>query len=227
MWVSSYNFTIDALGSIGPVYNPFQHFDNGYIREGWNFVQNQVRIRSLTAFVRAGHAIADFYAHSTYGEFAGVADNQLRLWDGTINHESPLFTRPPDYSQAPFGAAKGSLTTNPGLTNQMSREEVTQALNEHVILSGRFAQRGDKHAPLEEVVTYPRALYEKPDYAWRGCLPHHNEIAVDDERTADTHRLYNAEQYTSQFTLRKNSAIEHMAQIYKQMGKPGLFKAHR
>ncbi len=223
-WVTSYNFAIDALGSIGPVYNPYQHFDNGYIKDGWDFVQSNIQKRTLTSFVRAGHAIADFYAHTSYGEFAGVENDRFTLWDGRITADTQSLQRQPDYGQPPFTIADREFTVNACVKGKVSRTDVVSALNEHILISGRFAQKYDQHEALEGVVTYPQSLYERSDYEWRTRLPHHNEIAVDEQRPAATHKLYDADQYTKQFTLRTNSAIKHMATIYEQMRNPRLFK---
>ncbi|TAL67846.1 MAG: transglutaminase domain-containing protein [Bacteroidetes bacterium] len=58
------------------IYHPFDHFDNSYIKEGWEQVFNNLRTfekdneKYLDNFGKAAHAIADFYAHTTYAHFA-------------------------------------------------------------------------------------------------------------------------------------------------------------
>lgn len=58
------------------IYHPCDHFDNSYIKEGWERVFNNLKtfekdnIKYLDNFGKAAHAIADFYAHTTYAHFA-------------------------------------------------------------------------------------------------------------------------------------------------------------
>ena len=62
------------------------------------------------------------------------------------------------------------------------------------IISGRFAQPSDPYqGTLEKVFIYiPYELRTRPDFQPRTCLPHHNEIAVDDEQKPEEHKLYAA-----------------------------------
>ena len=58
------------------IYHPYDHFDNSYIKESWEQVFNNLKtfekdnIKYLDNFGKATHAIADFYAHTTYAHFA-------------------------------------------------------------------------------------------------------------------------------------------------------------
>lgn len=63
-------------------YDPKDHFDNGYIDDGWKIANGRLDSfrssplfdpKAIDAFARATHAIADFYAHSSYMHFAGPA----------------------------------------------------------------------------------------------------------------------------------------------------------
>ena len=56
-------------------YDPRDHFDNGYITEGWDKVnarlaQFRADNTDWDSFGAAAHAIGDFYAHSSYMHFA-------------------------------------------------------------------------------------------------------------------------------------------------------------
>lgn len=68
-------------------YDPRDHFDNGYIEESWKQVAIRLEqfrtagVRNLDLFHRAAHAIGDFYAHSSYGEFAALQNGKLALYD--------------------------------------------------------------------------------------------------------------------------------------------------
>jgi hypothetical protein len=61
-------------------------------------------------------------------------------------------------------------------------------------------------------------LTQAAGYSTRGALPHHNEIAVDDQSLSADHKLYRAtangpddrQAFTNQFRWRKNTAIQHI-----------------
>ena len=78
------NSAARSLGIVGPIvdavdrrsYQPKEHFDNGYIDEGWDWVRTNLAAfrtdpaHNLQNFALAAHAISDFYAHTSYGQFA-------------------------------------------------------------------------------------------------------------------------------------------------------------
>ncbi len=221
------NMLIDTTGSIFTFYNPFQHFDNGYIREGWGFIQEQKNAGNLTSFVKAAHAIADFYAHSSYGIFANHGETEFTLFDGNPDPTNHAFPNTPDYSKNPLNMMDSNrFSVNTYLTKSKTRDEVVSTLNSKGIISGRFAQPHDSQSLLEYPVYIPQKLRAGTDFEWRGCLPHHNEIAMDDPLTSShtipgKHKLYtSADDYSKQFDLRKNTALSHISQIYEEMGNP-------
>ena len=84
------------------------------------------------------------------------------------------------------------------------------------MISGRYAQPGDSHGVGEFLSVIPRELRRRPDFAPRGSLPHHNEIAVDDRKRDPKHVLYTTDAaYQRQFGLRYDAAKRHIAQAFK------------
>jgi hypothetical protein len=85
------------------------------------------------------------------------------------------------------------------------------------IISGRFGQPGDQSQGFLEkyFVIIPYRLRKAPDYPERTCLPHHNEIAVDDENKPKEHKLYRDQNaFRNAFLLRKDAAVEHIGKLY-------------
>ncbi len=90
------------------------------------------------------------------------------------------------------------------------------------IISGRYAQKYDPKAGFfENFTSLPLSLAQAADYNTRGALPHHNEIAVDDQNLGSGHKLYRAkatgpadrQAFANQFRWRKNTAIAHIQQV--------------
>jgi hypothetical protein len=52
----------------------------------------------------------------------------------------------------------------------------------------------------------------------RGALPHHNEIAVDDDHGSNV--LYDAGKFVAQYQLRKDAAVRHIRQAFSDNWKP-------
>ena len=65
-WMKSVSLAVDTVQT----YDPCDHFDNGYISQGWDLVDKRLAKKTLTGLAYAAHTIADFYAHSTYACFA-------------------------------------------------------------------------------------------------------------------------------------------------------------
>jgi len=233
-------FSRAVLGLVGPMvdeidrdishYSPIHHFDNCFIKEGWDFVEDQLSSfkldnNDLDSFARAAHAIADFYAHSSYVHFAAIRqcantkDDYAMLYDATQNPGA-------DYSfQSQFDLESGKFSVNKKYWKQPINQ--IPALWKNKIISGRYAQREDNHGEdvfdvIIEGKTYiPEELEEREDFCKRGSVPHHNEIAVDSEKIG-SNKLYSKsttdrmdpKSYSNQFKWRKNSAIRHIRQAF-------------
>ena len=94
------------------------------------------------------------------------------------------------------------------------------------LISGRYAQPHDTqpgwaNAITEGVTFIPKKLLEANDFKYRGGLPHHNEIAVDEEysKRNKSHKLYgDSGTYNQQFDWRKQAATEHIRAAYSSRG---------
>lgn len=216
-------------------YDPRDHFDTGYIDEGWERVNtNLSRFQNDNSdwgsLGAAGHAIADFYAHSSYVHFAKLQNPTASTGQAVVYAPnvgliaSPSYTATPaDPSLPPFDLTSGRFSTNTGIWDGTHSEAAGQWSGQ--ILSGRYAQRRDPKATFFEGFTsIPRDLTDAPDYEVRGSLPHHNEIAVDGPALDSKHRLYaktaadltDRQSYNNQFRWRKNSAIAHVRKAFQE-----------
>lgn len=214
-------------------YDPRDHFDTGYIPEGWALVA--ARLASFNAnnadwdsFGKAGHSIADFYAHSSYLHFAqlqdAAADNGLApiYAAGSSLVASPGYTATPvDPSLPPFDLTAAKFSVNPNLWKGTKTDAANQWAGK--LITGRYAQKYDPKATFFEGFTsIPIALASAPDFAVRGSLPHHDEIAVDAGTPGSRHQLYNStaagpddrQAYANQFRWRVNTAIAHLKQAF-------------
>jgi hypothetical protein len=245
------NYFSPAFGVAGPTvdhfdritYNPFQHFDNGYIDESWAFVKQQLATfksdptANLEAFASAAHAIADFYAHSSYIHFAKI-DPQTQSaepWSDT----GGVFDTDPDYTQGAFDLTSDKFTVNTKYWPNRSAPGIAQyaadLTKNKQIISGRYAQPGSglfgsitgdigpgglSHQAPEITTTIPSNLVNAPGFRLRGALPHHNEIAVDEfpAKMSDgdyaIQKLYDRPTYAQQFTCRYNTARNHILQAF-------------
>jgi hypothetical protein len=193
-------------------YDPRDHFDNGYIDDGWALIHKRLKSGNLNDFALACHSISDFYAHTTWGVFGARVGGKLQ----TYNASAPRFQRFPDYSEdgiLPF-TNKKRFTVNERVWTR-TRAEAAEAWSGQII-SGRYAQSSDPHQGTFERLTYiPKGLRDRPDYQIRTGLPHHNEIAVDHEHRDEGHRLYTTTAtYTNAFRERYETARTHIAQVY-------------
>ncbi len=210
-------------------YDPRDHFDNGYIDEGWAVVNSRLaQFRqdntNWDSFGAAAHAIGDFYAHSSYLHFAelqnaGAAQGQAAPYTPGIG-----LVAKPDYtaSGADPSLPAFDLTSNAFSMNTElwtgTKAEAAQRWGGKLI-SGRYAQKYDPVATFWEGFTsIPTALAQAPDFFSRGSLPHHDEIAVDDQSMGKRHKLYQAGSegptdrwaYANQFRWRVNTALQHL-----------------
>ena len=203
-------------------YDPRQHFDNGYIAEGWQGVKERLQQfeqagpANLDAFHLAAHAIADFYAHTSYAHFGRVNGGNLELFDPD-NAASGL-PKSPDYSPGTtFDLQK--FSRNDQVNNGTAADAVKSWQGK--IISGRYAQKGDSHGITERITFIPPDLLKARDFPSRGLLPHHNEIAVDEDTRGKEHVLYaDNKVYAEQYRLRYDAAARHIGEAFKKHWKP-------
>jgi hypothetical protein len=214
------NLTVDDVDLPGG-YDPRDHFDNGYIDESWKQVADRLEqfrtagVRNLDVFHRAAHAIGDFYAHSSYGHFGTVQDGRLGLYDPA----NPASSAPrlPDYGAgSDFDIASGNFSVNGGLWKGSGQEAA--ALWKGKLISGRYAQKGDSHGITETITFIPSSLTKDKSFRLRGSLPHHNEIAVDEDQGKN--KLYDSDRFAAQYLLRKDAAVRHIRQAFVDNWKP-------
>jgi hypothetical protein len=217
---------VDLVDNIDMVlcdYDPRDHFDNGYIDDGWRIADHRLdmfRSKPLTdpnaidAFARAAHAIADFYAHSSYMHFAGPVD-------GPKPYDPGNFPFTPSYGAgSTFDFTGGKFSMNSHIFVQ-TPADAARRWNGRLI-SGRYAQPHDTrpgwaNAITEGLTFIPEELLKAKDFKYRGGLPHHNEIAVDNEfsKRNKSHKLYgDPGTYNRQFGWRKEAATKHMRAAY-------------
>jgi hypothetical protein len=246
-----------AFGGAGPTvdvfdrgaYNPFQHFDNGYIDEGWALVNEQLAAfksapqQNLRNFASGAHAIADFYAHSSYVHFAKI-DPQTQSAE-TYSDSGGVLAANPDYTQGDFDLTSDKFTVNTKYWDNRSDPEIARFAADlsknRRIISGRYAQPGAgllgsltgdlgpgslSHQAPELAASIPANLKNQPDFRFRGALPHHNEIAVDEfpARMSNSdykmQRLYDRPAYTRQFKYRYNTACRHILAAFADNWSP-------
>lgn len=195
-------------------YHPFDHFDNGYIKEGWDRVRRRLSTGRLNDLALACHGIGDFYAHSSYAHFGRRApDHSLIPYDAAAPSAFPSV-----YDSGNFDFHRFSSNT----AHCSDRDKVMTSLKGQII-SGRYAQpdetyrraddwTGDK---LEMLTNYPADLESSKQFAERACLPHHEEIAVDSTDMKASHVLYRSTKapddsslFVEQFNLRREAAIK-------------------
>jgi hypothetical protein len=224
---------IDAIDLDIPDYSPLDHFDNGYIPESWSQVtQNLSTFKqdsraNLQAFARAAHAIADFYAHSSYVHFAKLVNPAFpqgcaELFDpaGQMAFDTAPSYQPP----STFDLTDPKFSVNTSLWTQGKEAAAQRWANQ--LISGRYAQPNDTQPGLtnhltEGLTTIPASMRNAAGFADRGSLPHHDQIAVDDITPGDQHCLYNENKdaaermdYANQLRWRKNSAILHVRKAF-------------
>lgn len=210
-----------ALDINPAIYDPCDHFDNGYVVESWQRLNENLMKKTLDGLGRACHTIGDFYAHSSYAHFAKTdANGSLILFDGSMS--DVLFVRIPDYGTGDFDLHDTArFSENTGMCT-MTKDEAIAYWNGRKLISGRFAQPRDPYqGTLEKLfISIPYYLRHRADFPERTCLPHHNDIAVDSDidtagNIPDGHKLYiDPKVYSAQFNLRMNAAVNHIKQLY-------------
>lgn len=210
-------------------YDPRDHFDNGYIPDGWARVNSRLAAfrannNDWDSFGAAVHSIGDFYAHSSYVHFAVLLNaaspqGQAVVYDPAAARVAPpqYTTNPADPTLPPFDLTSDAFSLN----NQLWKGTKAQAAAQWSgkLISGRYAQKYDPKAGFfENFTSLPLELTRAADYHTRGALPHHNEIAVDNQTMPSSHKLYRAKAggladrqvFANQFRWRENTAIQHI-----------------
>jgi hypothetical protein len=182
-------------------YDPRDHFDFAYVDESWQRVGERLAKGTLEAFALAIHAIGDFYAHSYYGYFMlkqGAAS--IPIYDP----KKPLPASALRYDFSKFGKLPGcEAQGKPGF----KPEDYWQGK----LISGQW---------WRSYAAIPNDLQYSPDFPQRRCLPDHDTVAVDqDKYDPDKHKLFSKEDYERQFSARKQAAIDHIKQVYKNWKK--------
>ena len=86
------------------------------------------------------------------------------------------------------------------------------------LISGRYAQKVDSHNITETITFIPSLLSREKGFGLRGSLPHHNEIAVDEDQGKN--KLYDSDSFAAQYLLRKDAAVRHIRQAFADNWKP-------
>jgi hypothetical protein len=229
-------FSRAVFGIAGPIvdvidrdvrhYHPFDHFDNAYVKESWERVNANLALfaqdpaRQISAFAKAAHAIADFYAHTSYGVFApdSTAPDLAPRFD-LCDPADPAHGFTPDYGAgSSLDLASEKFSVNPYYWKQGHPKAAAQWRGQ--LISGRYAQKNDTQGDIIDKVfaegpaQIPAELLAAPDFFTRGAVPHHNEIAVDDVNPGKEHRLFDKTSYAKQFERRKNTAIAHVRKVF-------------
>jgi hypothetical protein len=244
--LNALNGYFNRIFIVGPIvddvdrweYNPLDHFDNCYVKEGWGLVEarlnyfKQDNVKNLNEFAYAAHGIADFYAHSSYVHFAEIQKGSRPEFDyaSICDPANPMMQTKPAYdSESGYDLTSETFTINPFYWDlkKNPRKDIAQMWGGKIV-SGRYAQKKDTwDSPMswitEGPTNIPPDLEEKQDFYKRGSLPHHNEVAVDEESRNDSHRLYRDQttnrldrmSFANQFRWRKNAAIRHVRQAFQ------------
>lgn len=231
--------TVEDIDKDYEHYHPFDHFDNGYIDEGWSRVKDNLQKfrknnSDIDSFAKAAHAIADFYSHSSYAHYA-VLNNVQDIYNPAA---------PPNFIGAiQYDNTQGFDMNDKSFSrNRNCKEPAANIINNYrgALISGRYAQKGDsglmevydamlKGVSLEKVAglyvegqsKIPSKLENAPDFKFRRGLPHHNEIAVDDKEKPDTHVLYKSKaEFERQYKERYRLAVSHIKAVLEKNWKP-------
>lgn len=174
-------------------YDPRDHFDFAYIDQGWARVARRLKTGNIGDFALALHAIADFYAHSTYADF-GVRrprTDALVPYDPTTKR----LARTPTYDFSAY-------TPIPGTTK--SAADAVRPWQGKII-SGQW---------WRWYTTYPADLKGKAELALRRTLPDHDAISVDGSSRESGHKRYDEAEFQFQFADRRAAAVEHIRSVW-------------
>lgn len=210
--------TVDDVDWPG-CYDPREHFDNGYIAEGWELVNQRLgqfkkdSRANLDEFQKAAHTIADFYAHTSYAHFAKRdTKGQLLIYD-PANPASTLSASPIYDASSGFDLSRENLFSINSSLWKKNHAQAAAAWNGKLI-SGRYGQRKDSQGLIEMASFIPNKMESAKDFYLRAALPHHNEIAVDGGAKPNEHILYAEAQFNAQTNLRVDAAIRHICEVF-------------
>jgi hypothetical protein len=199
-------------------YDPRHHFDTALIPAGWANVLGWVRnyrkkpltdADGLRCACWAAHAIGDFYAHSTYAHFLERERRGLVPYDPETGRPALGF----DYANDP-DFKRAALSYYPPWWNPSHFDRFARWRG-HAI-SGRYSLQGDSHSAVEKFVNLaPAAAFPTPAArSLAGSVPHHDEIAVDEEHGSN--KLYGPQRYAAQYRMRYALALSHITSMLKQ-----------
>jgi hypothetical protein len=207
-------------------YDPLDHFDNGYVKESYAKVLDNLNAfkgdpkNNIDSFAKAAHAIADFYAHTTYSAFAKRQQINGKNYFSTFKPDVVL-GHSIDYSSGAFDLKSDKFSTNLKLWNG-PKNQIPPIWRDKLI-SGRYSQHGDWHNAAERFSTTVSPLEDESQTQFnnRGSLPHHNEIAVDGDnqyvnKTTGNQVYQNPQDYQHELAIRENTAIVHIQQAFYQ-----------
>jgi hypothetical protein len=199
-------------------YDPRHHFDSALIPHGWGSVLGWLRnyrkkpltdAEGIRCMCWAAHAIGDFYAHSTYAHFLERERRGLVPYDPETGRPALTF----DYAGDPeFSRAALSYYPRWYVPSHFDRFAKWRG---HAI-SGRYSLAGDAQSVIEKLVNLapPSAFPTAAARSLAGSLPHHDEIAVDEEHGSN--KLYGPARYAAQYRLRYALALAHITAELKK-----------
>jgi hypothetical protein len=201
-------------------YHPFDHFDSGFIAESWARARSRAEAcldpanaQAPHTFALVAHAVADFYAHSSYAHFAARDAAGALLLAKTADWDDVPLARDPDYSPgSDFDLSR--FAPNPNW-----RGDITKRVSywNRALLSGRWRFPGDFGVDPNSTTWLQEV--RRPRLDVRNGLPLHDEIAVD-KAAADggANALYTPRVFAEQFTLRYDAAVRHIAMLLSKYG---------
>jgi hypothetical protein len=203
---------------ISLIYEPRFHFDNAFIKESFEMMENNMKAKTLKGLARAFHAIGDIYAHTSFPAFARQDPGNSKpeifdIYDPDNSEYRDQFRILPEYGTGIFDLK--NYSTNDHLYKLNDNKTGAIGYWKDKIISGRFGQSHDSQSLLEYTQFWPRGLKEN---SMQGALPHHNEIAVDGPVfDPKKHKLFKTEQeYKRSYDLRKKAAIQHISKKYDE-----------
>ncbi|MEY2937075.1 MAG: hypothetical protein RL033_7824 [Pseudomonadota bacterium] len=201
-------------------YKPEDHFDSGRIEASWARVNSRLErfyestltdSLGIQSACEAVHAIGDFYSHSTYAHFLRAEGVQPEVpYDPRTRKPQLAYDYPNDPA---FRSAQGKLTFydkwwKPG---GIERFELWKGSP----ISGRYSFQGDSQGFIEGITNVPgrSSFPTDDDRSFAGSLPHHDEIAVDEDTPHTRNALYPEDLYALQFKLRYELALKHIEDV--------------